>query len=251
MRLCLSCALPLTLALTYWTQLVSSTAMQDGRAPRIKNRAPAAIQVTAEQLLCDAQERQESQFHAPEQRVEDFEELHEYHGRKWEEFEKRIRQTFSRLVKASLLACAPSSSVPSTWSFLHPHVPSCPRPCPWRVPRLHTNLAAAVNKTHSSQLYELPSDSSSLAHAPQTPVRPPPRVFAHNLHKILDHAPANSRTRARNSTFDGGWLYKLANMYFVLNGQGYTKLPSVYCSFAHVFAHISSRSPPLASTQDP
>lgn len=67
--------------------------MQDGRAPRIKNRAAAAIQVTAEQLLRDAQERQESQFRAPKQRVEDFEELHEYRGRKREEFEKRIRQT--------------------------------------------------------------------------------------------------------------------------------------------------------------
>ncbi|GBE81396.1 Pre-mRNA-splicing factor CLF1 [Sparassis crispa] len=67
--------------------------MQDGRAPRIKNRAPAAVQVTAEQLLRDAQERQESQFRAPKQRVEDFEELHEYRGRKREEYEKRIRQT--------------------------------------------------------------------------------------------------------------------------------------------------------------
>ncbi|KAK7695507.1 NineTeen Complex (NTC) component [Cerrena zonata] len=67
--------------------------MQDGRAPRIKNRAPAAVQITAEQLLRDAQERQESQFRAPKQRVEDFEELHEYRGRKREEFEKRIRQT--------------------------------------------------------------------------------------------------------------------------------------------------------------
>ncbi|KAH9848003.1 TPR-like protein [Lenzites betulinus] len=71
--------------------------MQDGRAPRIKNRAPAAIQVTAEQLLRDAQERQESQFRAPKQRVEDFEELHEYRGRKREEFEKRIRQTRSSM----------------------------------------------------------------------------------------------------------------------------------------------------------
>ncbi|GBE80504.1 Pre-mRNA-splicing factor CLF1 [Sparassis crispa] len=67
--------------------------MQDGRAPRIKNCAPAAFQVTAEQLLRDAQERQESQFRSPRQRVEDVEELHEYRGRKREEFEKRIRQT--------------------------------------------------------------------------------------------------------------------------------------------------------------
>ena len=56
--------------------------MQDGRAPRIKNRVPAAIQVTTEQLLHDAQERQESHFRAPKQHVEDFEELHEYRGRK-------------------------------------------------------------------------------------------------------------------------------------------------------------------------
>ncbi|TFK98675.1 pre-mRNA-splicing factor CLF1 [Pterulicium gracile] len=67
--------------------------MQDGRAPRIKNRAPAAIQITAEQLLREAQERQETAFRAPKQRVEDFEELAEYRGRKRKEFEERIRRT--------------------------------------------------------------------------------------------------------------------------------------------------------------
>ncbi|KAF8227044.1 protein prenylyltransferase [Tricholoma matsutake] len=67
--------------------------MQDGRAPRIKNRAPAALQITAEQLLREAQERQETAFRAPRQRVEDFEELHEYRGRKRKEFEERIRRT--------------------------------------------------------------------------------------------------------------------------------------------------------------
>ncbi|KAH9915734.1 pre-mRNA-splicing factor CLF1 [Fomitopsis serialis] len=63
--------------------------MQDGghHARSIKNRAPAAIQVTAEQLLRDAQERQESQFRAPKQ----------LRGRKREEFEKRIRQTRSNI----------------------------------------------------------------------------------------------------------------------------------------------------------
>ena len=65
----------------------------ESRAPRVKNRAPAAIQITAEQLLREAQERQVAAFRAPKQRVEDFEELHEYRGRKREEFEKRIRQT--------------------------------------------------------------------------------------------------------------------------------------------------------------
>ncbi|KAH9996339.1 pre-mRNA-splicing factor CLF1 [Russula vinacea] len=67
--------------------------MQEGRVPRVKNRAAAAIQITAEQLLREAQERQESQFRAPRQRVEDFEELHEYRGRKRKEFEERIRRT--------------------------------------------------------------------------------------------------------------------------------------------------------------
>lgn len=67
--------------------------MQDGRAPRIKNRAPAAVQITAEQLLREAQERQDGSFRAPRQRVEDYEELHEYRGRKRKEFEERIRRT--------------------------------------------------------------------------------------------------------------------------------------------------------------
>ncbi|KAF8346034.1 pre-mRNA-splicing factor CLF1 [Amanita rubescens] len=67
--------------------------MQDGRAPRIKNRAPAPVQITAEQLLREAQERQESAFRAPRQRVEDYEELDEYRGRKRKEFEDRIRRT--------------------------------------------------------------------------------------------------------------------------------------------------------------
>ncbi|CCA67446.1 probable protein CCN1-putative cell cycle control protein [Serendipita indica DSM 11827] len=67
--------------------------MQDGRTAKVKNRAPAAVQITAEQLLRDAQERQEAQFRAPRQRVEDFEELDEYRGRKRKEFEERIRRT--------------------------------------------------------------------------------------------------------------------------------------------------------------
>ena len=40
-----------------------------------------------------AQERQESAFRAPRQRVEDYEELDEYRGRKRKEFEDRIRRT--------------------------------------------------------------------------------------------------------------------------------------------------------------
>ncbi len=60
-------------------------------APRIKNRAPAPIQITAEQLLREAQERQEAPFQPAKQKVEDLEELEEYRGRKRGEFEAKIR----------------------------------------------------------------------------------------------------------------------------------------------------------------
>ncbi|WWC72621.1 pre-mRNA-splicing factor CLF1 [Kwoniella pini CBS 10737] len=61
------------------------------RAPRVKNRAAAAVQITAEQLLREAQERQEPSIQAPKQRVQDLEELSEFQGRKRTEFEGRIR----------------------------------------------------------------------------------------------------------------------------------------------------------------
>ncbi|KAI5451636.1 NineTeen Complex (NTC) component [Naganishia albida] len=64
---------------------------RNSRAPAVKNRNAAAIQITAEQLLREAHERQEDSFKAPRQRIEDFEELTEYRGRKRKEFEERIR----------------------------------------------------------------------------------------------------------------------------------------------------------------
>ncbi|GAA5884143.1 hypothetical protein JCM16303_005936 [Sporobolomyces ruberrimus] len=60
---------------------------------RVKNRAPAAIQITAEQLLREAADFQETTAPKPKQRVEDLEELHEYRGRKRQEFEEVIRRT--------------------------------------------------------------------------------------------------------------------------------------------------------------
>lgn len=65
----------------------------DARAPRIKNRAPAPVQISAEQLLREAQERQDAPFRATTQKVEDLEELEEYRGRKRTEFEEQIRRT--------------------------------------------------------------------------------------------------------------------------------------------------------------
>jgi tetratricopeptide (TPR) repeat protein len=54
-------------------------------------------QITAEQLLREAQERQEAPFRAPGQNITDLEELSEYQGRKRKEFEERIRYSRSAL----------------------------------------------------------------------------------------------------------------------------------------------------------
>ncbi|POY71847.1 hypothetical protein BMF94_5208 [Rhodotorula taiwanensis] len=64
---------------------------------RVKNRAPAAVQITAEQLLREAADFQERAPPKPKQRVEDFEELHEYRSRKRQEFEEVIRRTRSNI----------------------------------------------------------------------------------------------------------------------------------------------------------
>ena len=55
--------------------------------PRVKNKAAAPIQISAEQLLREAVDRQEEKVQAPTQRFADLEELHEYQGRKRREFE--------------------------------------------------------------------------------------------------------------------------------------------------------------------
>lgn len=65
--------------------------MQEERAPRVKNRLPANVQITAEQLLREANERQDPQLQPSRQRLQDFEELNEFQGRKRREFEERIR----------------------------------------------------------------------------------------------------------------------------------------------------------------
>ncbi|GAA6001131.1 Clf1p [Rhodotorula paludigena] len=71
--------------------------MERGGAGRVKNRAPAAVQITAEQLLREAADFQEKTLPKPKQRVEDFEELHEYRQRKRQEFEEIIRRTRSNI----------------------------------------------------------------------------------------------------------------------------------------------------------
>lgn len=60
--------------------------------PRVKNKAAAPVQISAEQLLREAVDRQEEKVHAPTQRFADLEELHEYQGRKRREFESYVQR---------------------------------------------------------------------------------------------------------------------------------------------------------------
>jgi crooked neck len=60
--------------------------------PRVKNKAAAPIQISAEQLLREAVDRQEPGLEAPTQRFADLEELHEYQGRKRKDFEDYVRR---------------------------------------------------------------------------------------------------------------------------------------------------------------
>lgn len=60
--------------------------------PRVRNKAPAPTQISAEQLLREAVDRQEPALQAPTQRFADLEELHEFQGRKRKEFEDYVRR---------------------------------------------------------------------------------------------------------------------------------------------------------------
>ena len=67
--------------------------MESSRGPpRVKNKAPAPMQISAEQLLREAVDRQEPGLIAPTQRFADLEELHEYQGRKRKEFEDYVQR---------------------------------------------------------------------------------------------------------------------------------------------------------------
>lgn len=65
---------------------------------QVKNKAPAEIQITAEQLLREAKERDlEIQPPPPKQKISDPEELRDYQHRKRKAFEDNIRK--NRLVR--------------------------------------------------------------------------------------------------------------------------------------------------------
>ncbi|KHN98523.1 cell cycle control protein (Cwf4) [Metarhizium album ARSEF 1941] len=67
--------------------------MESSRGPpRVKNKAAAPVQISAEQLLREAVDRQEVGVQAPTQKFSDLEELHEYQGRKRKDFEDYVRR---------------------------------------------------------------------------------------------------------------------------------------------------------------
>lgn len=62
------------------------------RPTRVKNKTPATIQITAEQILREARERQEPEIRPPKQKITDVHELADYRLRKRKEFEDLIRR---------------------------------------------------------------------------------------------------------------------------------------------------------------
>ena len=62
------------------------------RPTRVKNKTPVPIQITVEQILREAPERQEAEIRPPKQKITDASELADYHLRKRKEFEDLIRR---------------------------------------------------------------------------------------------------------------------------------------------------------------
>lgn len=76
--------------------MAASTAAGKQRIPKVakvKNKAPAEVQITAEQLLREAKERElELLPPPPQQKITDEEELNDYKLRKRKTFEDNIRK---------------------------------------------------------------------------------------------------------------------------------------------------------------
>lgn len=62
------------------------------RGLSVKNKTPAQTQITSEQILREARERQESEFRPPKQKISDPEELEEYRLKKRKRFEDLLRK---------------------------------------------------------------------------------------------------------------------------------------------------------------
>lgn len=59
---------------------------------KVKNKAVAPLQISAEQILLEAYERRDAPLKAPEQSITDLEELREFQGRKRKEYEDALRR---------------------------------------------------------------------------------------------------------------------------------------------------------------
>ncbi|KAJ2715921.1 NineTeen Complex (NTC) component [Coemansia spiralis] len=70
-----------------------------GRAPKIKNKNAAAVQITAEQLIREAYERQGTAEKAPRQKVLDGEELRDYQARRRREYEEGVRRNRTNIAE--------------------------------------------------------------------------------------------------------------------------------------------------------
>ncbi|KAI9188889.1 NineTeen Complex (NTC) component [Blastocladiella emersonii ATCC 22665] len=62
------------------------------RTAKVKNKNPAEVQITAEQLLREAHDRSEPAYSVPKQQIADADELNEYRRHKRESFENAIRR---------------------------------------------------------------------------------------------------------------------------------------------------------------
>lgn len=70
-------------------------AMSDtARATRVKNKAPAPVQITAEQIVRESAERAEDVYRAPKRKIADQEELKEYRYEQRKQFEDRVRSSY-------------------------------------------------------------------------------------------------------------------------------------------------------------
>ncbi|VVB09550.1 unnamed protein product [Arabis nemorensis] len=82
---------------TYFTKkfpllLIEDTEVKLPRPTRVKNKTPAPVQITAEQILREARERQEAEIRPPKQKITDSTELSDYRLRRRKEFEDQIRR---------------------------------------------------------------------------------------------------------------------------------------------------------------
>ncbi|CAL9220635.1 unnamed protein product [Arabidopsis halleri] len=62
------------------------------RTTRVKNKTPAPVQITAEQILRESRERQEPEIRPPNQRITESAELSDYRLRRRKDFEDQIRR---------------------------------------------------------------------------------------------------------------------------------------------------------------